>query len=56
MIKRETTPTIGVGVNGGTLHLDHSHELICEPKAGLLSMAMRQVLLPPIGGGPYVGK
>ena len=56
MIKRETTPTIGIGVNEGMLHLDNSHKLICELKAGLLSRAMRQVLLPPIGGGPYSGK
>ena len=35
------------------LHLDHSHELICKPKLGLQSKAMGQVLLPPVGGGPF---
>lgn len=40
----------------GTLHLDNSHELICELGAGLLSQAMGQVFLPHVKGGPYKGK
>lgn len=35
------------------LHLEHSHELICEPKSSLLNRAMGQVLLPHIKSDPY---
>ena len=35
------------------LHLDHSHELVCEPGAGSLSKVMRQVMLPCVIGGMF---
>ena len=35
--------------------LDHIRELICGPRVGLLSRAIGQVLLHPIGGGQLRG-
>lgn len=35
------------------LHLDHGRELVCEPRVGLLSRVMRQMLLSHVGGCPF---
>lgn len=37
------------------LHFDHSHELICESRVGILSRVMGKVLLSHAGGGLFLG-
>ena len=32
---------------------NHSYELICKSESGLQNMAIRQVLLPRVGGSPF---
>lgn len=36
------------------LHLDQRSKLICKHEVGILSRAMRQMLLPHVGGGSYL--
>ena len=49
------TPVLG-GMYEIRLTLDHSRRLKCKCKMGLLSMVMGQVLLLPVGGGPFWDK